>query len=383
MLKAFKYRLYPSADQEVLLNKHIWSCRLVYNLALEVKQAAWYSCGVRLSGFDLIKQLPDLKKECPWLTEVNSQSLQQSIISLDRAFKRFFEGHSGFPKFKKKSEIGSFSVQQRIFIKGDKLLLFKFKGGISIRICRPIQGKIRSATITRTSTGKYFVSILCETGEPVKPKSPISESTTVGLDVGLKSFLVTSEGREFDNPKYHRKHIEKIRFLGRKYSIHKGKRTKRKLAVLHEKIANQRKDFLHKLSSELINNHDSLAIETLKIANLLRNKSLSFSIADASWREFFSMLEYKADWRGKNIIKIGTFEPSSKLCSGCGSINALLTLRKREWTCSVCGSVLNRDINAAINIRNIALKMVQGTGTKNQNELPALVGVLTSETASY
>lgn len=380
MLKAFKYRLYPTKSQSELLNKHIGAVRFVYNLALETKQIAWAGAQTNLSCFDLCKQLTDLKKECEWLKEINSQSLQQSLANLDNAYTNFFKGRAEFPNFKRKSSGGSFNIPQSVSLKGNKLIIPKFKGGIVINLHRPIKGTTKQATISRTPTGKYFVSILCETGEDVKQKVKTDKETTVGIDLGIKSFIVSSDGKEYDNPKFLRKSESKLKYTQRKFSKYKGKRAKQKLAMLHEKVANKRKDFLHKVSSELIKNHDSLAIETLQISNMLRNHNLAKSISDAGWGMFVSMLEYKANWYGKNILKIGTFEPSSKTCSCCGHINKDLQLKDREWTCGSCGTLLNRDVNAAINIKNFALKnKVSGTDTKNQNELPTLVGVLTSE----
>lgn len=380
VLKAFKYRIEPTKGQLVLINKHIGSSRFVYNLALETKQMAYAGNRVSLNCFDLIKQLPDLKKECEWLKEVNSQSLQQPIRNLDNAFTRFFKGQCGFPGFKKKSNGGSFNVPQNITIENDKLIIPKFREGINIVLHRPIKGTIRQATISKTPTGKYFVSVLCDTGEINKPKANIKESTTIGVDLGIKDFLVTSEGKVFDNPKYLRKAQSKLKYVQRKYSKHKGKRAKHRLAVLHEKVANQRKDFLHKTSSELIKNHDSIAVEDLAVSNMIKNHKLALSISDAGWGMFVTMLEYKAEWYGKNILRIGRFDPSSKTCSCCGAINKSLQLKDREWACESCGSILNRDLNAAINIKNFALRnYVSGTDTQNRNELPTLVGVLTSE----
>ena len=380
MLKAFKYRLTPTDSQAELINKHIGSARFVYNLALETKAAAWAGNRVSLNCFDLIKQLPDLKEECTWLKEINSQSLQQPIRNLDNAFTRFFKGQGNFPKFKKKSNGGSFNIPQNVSLENGKLIIPKFKKGIDIVLHRPIKGEIRQATISKTPTGKYFVSILCETGDPIKPKATIKENTTVGIDLGIKTYLVSSDGKEFDNPKYLRKAQSKLKYVQRKYSKNKGKRTKHRLAILHEKVANQRKDFLHKVSSELIKNHDSIAIETLQVSNMLKNHCLAQSISDAGWGTFVTMLEYKAEWYGKNILKIGTFEPSSKTCSCCGNINKELTLKDREWTCECCGTLLNRDVNAAINVKSFALKnYVLGTKTKTRNELPTLVGVMTYE----
>ena len=261
MLKAFKYKINPTKEQTTLLNKHIGASRFVYNLALECKQMAWAGNRVNLSCFALHSQLKDLKTECEWLKEINSQSLQQSITNLDKAYTAFFKGQNSFPKFKKKSNGGSFNIPQNVVLENGKLIIPKFKKGIDIVLHRPIKGVIRQATISRTPTGKYFVSILCETGEAIKPKAKIKEKTTVGIDLGIKTYLVTSDGKEFDNPKFLHKAQNKLKYVQRKYSKHGGKRTKHKLAILHEKVANQRKDFLHKTSSELIKNHDSLAIE--------------------------------------------------------------------------------------------------------------------------
>ena len=364
-----------------MLNKHIGACRFLYNLALETKQTAWTDKKVNLSRYDLQKQLKDLKTECVWLKEVNSQSLQSALMNLDAAYLRFFKGQNEFPKFKKKSNGGSFNIPQSVLLENGKLVIPKFKKGIDIVLHRPIKGVIRQATISRTPTNKYFVSILCETCEAIKPKVAIKESTTIGIDLGIKTYLVSSDGKEFDNPKFLRKAQSKLKYVQRKYSKHKGKRTKHKLSILHEKVANKRKDFLHKTSSELIKNHDSLAIEDLAVSNMVKNHCLAQSISDAGWSTFVTMLEYKAEWYGKNILKIGRFEPSSKLHANCGHINKDLTLSDREWTCPKCGEVVLRDMNAALNIKNFALKnhLSVERRLKNRNELPTLAGVLTSE----
>jgi putative transposase len=380
MLKAFKYKLSPTKEQSVLLNKHIGASRFVYNLSLEVKQMAWAGNKVNLSCFALHSQLKDLKTECEWLKEINSQSLQQSITNLDKAYTAFFKGQNSFPKFKKKSNGGTFNVPQNVSLENGKLIIPKFKKGIEIILHRPIKGVIRQATISKTPTGKYFVSILCETGDAIKPKAKIKENTTIGIDLGLKTYIVSSDGKEFDNPKFLRKAQSKLKYVQRKYSKYKGKRTKQKLAIFHEKVANQRKDFLHKTSSELIKNHDSLAIEDLNVKGMLANHKLAQSISDAGWSSFVTMLEYKADWYGKNILKIGRFEPSSKLHANCGYINKELTLSDREWTCPKCSEVVLRDVNAAINIKSFALRnILSGTDRKNQGKLPTLVGALTLE----
>lgn len=385
MLKSFKYRLNPTETQTELLNKHIGSVRFVYNLALETKLMAYAGNKVNLNCFDLMKQLPELKKECEWLKEVNAQSLQQAINNLESAYTGFFKGNSGFPKYKSKTNgRQSFNVPQNTEVKGCKLIMPKFKEGIDIILHRPIKGKVKQVTISLTPTGKYFASILCDTGEECSPKPKVTDGRTIGVDLGIKSFAVTSEGQTFENSKFLRKAQSKLKYIQRKYSKHKGKRTKNRLALLHEKVANQRKDFLHKVSSELIKNHDSIALETLNIEGMQKNHCLAQSISDAGWGMFVSMLEYKAEWNGVNILRIGRFEPSSKMCSCCGKLNKELQLKDRKWTCRGCGTTHDRDVNAALNIKSFALKNhVCGTQTKNRNELPTLVGVLTSEATVF
>ena len=380
MYRARKYRIYPTNSQKELIHKHCGSVRFLFNLALETKTMAYLGSKVNLSRYDLQKQVVDLKKELPWLKETNSQSLQVALLDLDTAYSNFFKGRADFPKFKKKSNRGSFNVPQNVIVKNNLLIIPKFKEGIKIKLHRDLVGTIKQATISFTPTGKYFVSILCETGETNKPKAKIEENTSVGIDLGIKTFLVTSDGEYFDNPKFLRNSISKLKYVQRKFSKKKGKQTKNKLAKLHEKVANQRKDFLHKTSSELIKNHDSIAIEDLNIKGMLSNHKLALAISDCGWGMFVDMLEYKAEWYGKNILRIGRFEPSSKLHANCGYINKDLKLSDREWVCPKCFEVVSRDVNASINIKNFALKnILSGTDRKNRNELSAMVEVMTSE----
>jgi putative transposase len=385
VLKAYKYRINPTPKQEELINKHIGGCRFVYNLALETKQTAYAGSKVNLTCFDLVKQIPDLKKEAEWLKEINSQSLQHAVVNLDRAYTAFFKGIASFPRYKSKHrDSQSFHVPQGFEIIGNKLSLPKFKKGIDIVLHREIKGEIRNITISRTPTGKYFASILAENNKqaPVKPK--IKESTAVGIDLGIKSFLVTSDGKKYDNPRFLKKSISKLKYTQRKYSFFKGKRTKFKLARLHEKVSNQRLDFLHKTSTSIISENQTICIEDLNIKGMVKNHNLAQSISDVGWGMFVSMLEYKAEWCGRNVLRIGMFEASTKTCSNCGYINKEIILKDREWTCPSCKTVLDRDINASINVKYFALKKYLSVGRrlKNQNELPTLVGVLTSEAPS-
>lgn len=381
MLKGYKYRLYPTNSQKELIAKHIGSSRFVYNLALETKITAYLGSKHNFSPFDLIKQLPELKKECEWLKEINSQSLQQSIQNMDIAFKKFFKG-AGFPKYKSKHRgKQSFSIPQNVLVEDNKLVIPKFKEGIDIVLHREIKGTIKSATISVAPTGKYFVSVLVDTNTETPTKALIKENTTIGIDLGIKYFAITSDGETFSNPKHLRKAQDKLKFVQSKFSKNKGKRTKHRLAKLHEKVINKRKDFLHKTSTKLIRENQTICLEDLAVSNMVKNHNLAQSISDVSWSTFVSMLEYKADWYGKNILRIGRFAPSSKTCSYCGCINKELTLKDREWTCPKCNSVLDRDVNAAINIKYFALKnnLSEEHRLKNHDELPRLLGVLTHE----
>lgn len=381
MLKAFKYSISPTPQQAELLNRHIGCCRLVYNLAFDVKRTAYQKRQKSLSVFDLNNQLPDLKKELPWLKEVNSQSLQQTIGDLGKAFDTFFKGNGKYPKYKSKKDKNSFRIPSGVTVINNELHIPKFKDGIKINLHRPLKGEIRQATISRTPTGKYFASILCETGEVNTSPPIITEQNTVGIDLGLKDYATISNGQRISNPKYLRKSLSKLRFLQRRVSKYKGKRNKHKVSLLHEKVANQRNNFLHQVTTQLIRDNQSIALENLNVKGMIQNRKLSKSIADASWGSFVRMLEYKADWYGVNIIKIGRFDASSKTCFECEHIYSELTLDEREWTCKECGVVHDRDMNASKNIKHIAPRQycVPGTHTENRKELLAQVGAITSE----
>ena len=381
MFKAYHYRIYPNIKQQALISDHINAVRFIYNLALDTKLTAYKFNKVNLSSFQLIKQLPDLKAYCTWLKDINSQSLQASIKNLDTAFTKFYTKLNQFPKFKsKKTAKQSFHIPQNVTLKDNKLIIPKFKDGIPIKLHRQIKGIIKSATISKTSTNKFYVSILCDTPDKPKLKPEINVNNTIGIDLGIKDFLITSKGDKINNPKYLRKSESKLRYVQSKYSKNKGKRTKKKLNLIHEKISNQRKDFLHKVSTKLIRENQTISLETLNVKGMLKNHKLSKSISDVSWGKFIDMLKYKAEWYGVNIIKIDRFAPSSKTCSNCGNINKELKLKDREWRCINCGTHHDRDINAAINIKTMGLtSILSGTDRQNRNELPLLKGVLTYE----
>ena len=362
MLKAFKYRIYPSKNQSVLIDKHFGCCRLVYNLALETRNDAYKSNEIYLSYYDLKKQLPALKKEFTWLKEINSQSLQNSLFNMDSAFRNFFQGRAKFPNFKKKSSKQSFNVPQKVRIENNLLYIPKFKEGISINLHRSLKGTIKQATISKTPTGKYFASILCETYKEKEIKFNINSNKTIGIDVGIKSFLVSSNGLIIDNPSFLRKSLKKLKYAQKKFSKNKSKRRKLKVAKIHEKVAAQRKDFLQKLSSKIISDNQTIVIEDLNVKGMIKNHNLALSIADVGWSSFIRMLQYKADWYGNNIIQINRFEPTSKTCHVCKTINKDLTLKDRNWICKNCKTQHDRDLNAAINIKKAGLILAKVSG---------------------
>jgi putative transposase len=358
MYKSYKYRIYPTNSQKELIHKHCGSVRFLYNLALETKTMAYMGNKVSLSRYDLQKQIVDLKKELPWLKETNSQSLVVALLNLDKAYSNFFKGKSDFPQFKKKSNSGSFGVPQNVIMSDNKLIIPKFKEGIKIKLHRNLIGRLKQCTVSFTSTGKYFVSILCETNEESLPKFPVTENNSIGIDLGIKDFIVTSDGDMVSNPRFLKNSMDRLKLLQRRASKkQKGsnnrKKANTKVALLHERVKNQRQDFLHKVSSRLVSENQTICLEDLGVSNMIKNHCLAQAISDVSWSEFNRMIEYKAKWHGVNILRIGRFSPSSKTCE-CGKINKDLKLSDRTWQCE-CGKVMERDLNAARNIKKFAL----------------------------
>ena len=366
MLKAYKYRIYPNKTQEVLLAKHFGCARYIYNYGLERKIKAYSETKKSVSRFTIQADLPKMKKAeaTKWLSEVNSLSLQASLLNLDMAFTRFFKDKKGFPKFKSKHDNRqSFQVPQNTEVdyESKRVYLPKFKEGIKCKFDRHFSGKIKTSTVSRTPTGKYFISILVETEDTLPTKAPIDENKAVGVDLGIKTFATLSDGNEIQNPKYLKKSLKKLKRLQRSVSRKKKGSNSRKKAVKllarqYEKVTDKRKDFLHKTTKYLIDHYDTICLETLSASNMVKNHRLAQAIQDIGIYTFNYYMDYKAEWYGKNIIRIGRFEPSSKMCS-CGYVYRGLKLSDSVWTCPSCGSVNQRDLLAANNIKKFAFKL--------------------------
>ena len=355
--------MYPTDEQRAKFIQHIGACRFVYNNSLEQKINAYQTDKKTLTRFDLNNALPQLKSDNDWLKEVNSQSLQQSNIHLDNAFKNFFRERKGFPKFKsKKNPVQSFSVPQHYKVDFEKNMVKLPKiGWVETVLHRTFEGILKTATVSTTSTDKFFISIIVDDETPIHENESFGHETTIGLDVGIKDFVTMSDGTKVANPKFLRTSLQRLKVLQQRYSkTKKGsknrEKAKQRVAIQHENIANQRKDFLHKLTTKLVRENQAIAVETLNVCGMMKNHCLAQAIGDVSWSEFFRQLEYKCEWHGKTMIKIGRFDPSSKMCSVCGAINQNLKLSDREWTCEKCNSTHDRDINAAINIKKFALQ---------------------------
>ena len=356
MEKAFKYRMYPNREQRILLAKTFGCTRFVYNHYLAKRKDAYEKDRITLSYSACAKDLVSLKKEYEWLKEVDSVALQSSVKNLDTAYINFFRKKAEYPRFKsKKTHRYSYTTKYtngNIELYENKVKLPKI-GLVKIKQTRAPKGRLLSATVSQVPSGKYYVSLCYTDVEEVL--FPLTYNET-GIDLGIKDFIVLSNGEKVENPKYLKKSIEKLKKLQKQQSRKtKGGRNwiknRIKIARLHEKIANQRMDFINKLSTRIITEYDIICIEDLKVDNMLKNHNLAQSISDVSWSKFTTQLEYKAKWHGKVIKKVDTFYASSQICHCCGYKNeGTKDLKVREWKCPKCHSKHDRDINASINI---------------------------------
>ncbi|MDD4805040.1 MAG: IS200/IS605 family element RNA-guided endonuclease TnpB [Candidatus Pacebacteria bacterium] len=368
--KAYKYRIYPNKQQKILIQKTFGCCRFVYNQYLAKRIELYKQDKSTMNYIACSNDLKNLKIQYKWLKEIDSVSLQSSLKDLDIAYQNFFrrikqgDCKAGFPKFKsKKDNKKSYKTKftnNNIQVLGKQIKLPKL-GLVKCKVSKQIDRRILNATISQNPSGKYFVSICCT---DVKIPQYLSTSAVVGIDLGIKEFAITSDRQHILNPKYLSKSEKKLAKLQRQLSrktIGSNNRNKARIKVArqHEKVSNQRNDFLQKLSTELIKTYDVICLEDLKIKNMVKNHKLAKSISDVSWGEFVRQLQYKAMWQHKMVQKIDTYYPSSQICSNCGyKFTSTKDLSVREWNCPQCGKHHDRDENASINILNEGLRLL-------------------------
>ena len=367
--RAYRYRFYPSPEQERNLNQTFGCVRYVYNRSLRYRQDSWYERQENISYLQNSALLTAWKKEpeCAWLNGVSSVPLQQTLRHLQTGYKNFFQGRAKYPNFKKKDGYQSAEYTTSAFKwEGETLKLAKQSEPLAIRWSRRFEGKPTTVIVSRVPSGKYFVSFLVEESVALLPVV----NSIVGIDVGVKDVVVTSDGETSGNPRYTAKYAAKLekyqKRLAKKQKGSKNRlKAKKKVARIHEKIANCRKDFTHKLTTTLINENQVICVENLAVKNMVKNPTLAKSISDANWGEFVRQLEYKAGWYGRTIVAIDRWFPSSKRCSSCGYTLDKLDLATRQWVCPECNTTHDRDINAACNIKAAGLAVLACGETVN------------------
>ena len=379
--KSFEYRIYPSESQQELLQKTFGCCRWVYNKVLSMRQEE-YAAGGKTKGINsYITLIPQWKRsEAPWLSEVDSMALQQSLRDLDKAYKNFFRspGKVGFPRFKSKHASRKSYRTNVVAVVDEKHIKLPKLGLVKARVSRPTEGRILSATVKQVASGKYYVTACCaDVPASQMPQGPVE---VMGIDAGVNDLMVRSDGVKVANPKSlakaERKLAREQRRLSRKQkgSSNRAKQ-RRKLALVHEKVANRRKDFIHKATTQAVRESQAIAVEDLNVKGMQGNRRLAKAVTDASMGEALRQLEYKCAWYGRGFVKVDRFYPSSKTCGNCGAVYGELALAMREWDCPVCGVHHDRDLNAACNIAREGKRILAGTaghaGTCSKERTPA------------
>jgi putative transposase len=363
MLKAVKVRLYPTESQQVHLAQAFGCVRWVWNQSLDVMTSTYKETGKSVSAMDMKKQIPIWKTEHDWLKECYSQCLQQSVLNLGVAFKNFFEGRTGFPHFKSRHGRQSIQFPQKVSVLNDAEIKFPGKlGTVKAKVHRDLAGDVKTVSVCRLSDGRYYASLLVDDG--IEKPEASGDGKAIGIDLGLTDFAVTSDGSKYQNPQHLKKHEKNLKRKQRKLSRKKDKTTnkrrkaKKALARVHSKIARVREDYLHKLSRKIVNENQVIVVEDLAVKNMVKNHNLAKAIGDAGWGQFCTMLKYKAESEGKVYLEVDRFFPSSHLCSNTLKRVPKMDLSVRLFDCPHCGQRHNRDINAAINIRNEGLRIL-------------------------
>lgn len=370
-MKTLKYRFYPTAQQKQLLAESFGCARFVWNNILDWRSKEYTQNKTKIGYSKTSKRLTDIKNEFPFLKDVSSVVLQQSLRNQDTAFQNFFSGRAKYPNFKKKFSKQSIRLVSSAFkIKGDRVFIAKSKEPLSIEWSRELTGHVSSITISKDKAERYFVCFVSDTTPELKP---VAEKN-VGLDWGLNDFITTSKGDKYKPLKATKKYENKLakaqkNLAKKKKGSNNRNKARVKVAKIHAKIADTRKDYLHKLSTKLINENQVISIEDINISGLIRNRKLSKSIADSSWNMFVSQLEYKANWYGRTVSKISRWFPSSQICSCCGYRSGRKALDIRDWTCPECNTVHDRDVNAAINIDTVGLTEINACGVAGSGTL--------------
>ena len=370
MLKATKVRLYPTSEQKSALAFQFGAVRWVYNYALDWRSGAWKERGENITRRMTLDKLVKLKREeaTAWLKDADSQALQQSLMHLDNAFDRFFKKLARYPQYKNKRGKQSLSYPQRVKVVDDNSLYLPKVGNVRMVLHRGLVGKIKTVTVSRTWTDKYYASVLCDDGEPMpEAVSNMDEEEVIGLDVGLSHMTITSYGYKEDNPRFLKQAEANLRRKQKSLSRkQKGSANRNKarflVAKVHEKVRDSRNDFQHKLSKRLIDDNQAICVETLKVKNMLKNRKLAKHIADVSWSDLLRKLGYKAAWTGKHLVQVNPWFASSKTCSVCGTLAESIPLSVRQWVCASCGHKHDRDINAARNIRQQGILKLKAAG---------------------